>query len=55
MTSLTDGTTVRCPDCWNGKPLPCAAGCRNWDECCDKRLDIPCERCAGTGWLVVKR
>jgi hypothetical protein len=43
---------ARCPDCWNGKPIPCAAGCRDWDECCDKRLDVPCERCGGTGWLA---
>lgn len=42
---------VNCPDCWKGKPLPCAVGCRDTNECCDKRLDVLCERCGGTGVL----
>lgn len=45
-----DGT-VRCPDCWNGKVIPCAIGCRAWDECCGKHLHGPCQRCGGSGRL----
>lgn len=40
-----------CPDCWNGRPIPCAVGCRDSDECCGKSLEPPCERCGGTGRL----
>ena len=54
MTPSAAPTQVRCPDCWNGKPIPCAVGCRDSDECCDKSLAFPCERCNGSGWLAVR-
>lgn len=46
-----DGESVRCPDCIDGNPVACAVGCRDSDECCDKRLAFPCERCQGSGRL----
>ena len=52
---VADVSRRRCPDFWNGQPIPCAVGCRTWDECCGKSLASPCGRCKGTGWLEVQR
>lgn len=34
-------SAVTCPDCAKGRAIPCAANCRQSDECCDKRLGFP--------------